>query len=260
LAVARHDGVRVIAVLANGWGTCEAPDATDTNGVGYRDITWYQTRYRHSTDEGGIVSYRSWVAQVVARYKDDPSVFAWQLVNEGNGGTNVRGTAPNFPCPSPSAANHVLTAWAGDVSTLVKSIDRNHLVSIGMLNNSCGTWQSDNTKISAVPNNDLCDYHDYGSVHSSVPSSLNYMVDQCRVIKRPVLITEEGISFGEAGGSVNSRGTLFLEKIAAQLKMPGVSGVMPWVWNGSKSSLDNQYEIKPGDPELKVEGALGTKF
>ena len=24
--------------------------------------------------------------------------------------------------------------------------------------------------------------------------------------------------------------------------------------------LDNQYEIKPGDPELKVEGALGTKF
>jgi hypothetical protein len=32
----------------------------------------------------------------------------------------------------------------------------------------------------------------------------------------------------------------------------GVVSIVPWVWNGGTQSLDNLYDIKPGDPTLSV--------
>ena len=74
LAVAAARGIKVIATLANQWPDCEPAS-------GYKDEAWYTTGYTQP-DPSGTVSYRSWVAEVAARYKNNPSILAWQLINE----------------------------------------------------------------------------------------------------------------------------------------------------------------------------------
>jgi mannan endo-1,4-beta-mannosidase len=66
--------------------------------------------------------YKDWIRHVLERvnpltkiaYKDDPTIFAWELMNE-----------PNI---EPAA---LYISWVSEMSAYVKSIDRNHLVSSG---------------------------------------------------------------------------------------------------------------------------------
>ena len=266
LAVAQSHGFRVIAVLANGWGMCEAQGATGRNGLGYRDISFYQDGYKQGPDvghigglsEGGITSYRQWVQDVVSRYADNPTIFAWQLMNEGNAGTYQSNGTPHFTCPSESAANQALLSWATDVTQLVKSIDDNHLVNVGTLDNSCGTRASDNIAISAVAGNDLCDYHDYSSSSTIMPSALSYMITQCKLIGRPIIVDEMGINQTDPAinGDLTTRAAEFAVKMAEDFQA-GVDGIMPWVWDGSGQHVDRLFEIKPGDPVLAELGQFG---
>src|SRR5258708_32926682 len=73
-AIARAHGFQVIPVLANQWGSCEA-------STGYKTEQWYQSGYQQA-DPSGIVSYRLWVQEVVARYRSDPTIAMWMLMNE----------------------------------------------------------------------------------------------------------------------------------------------------------------------------------
>jgi hypothetical protein len=260
LAVAKAAHVKVMAVLANGWGTCEAPTATDTNGVGYRDITWYQHRYWDSVDEGGTVSYRDWVAQVVARYQNDPTILAWQLINEGNAGTYVANANGKFPCPDTAAAHEALLGWADDMSSLVKGIDGHHLVSVGTLNNSCGTWHGANISIAAVAGNDLCDYHDYSAPSTTMPTALSNMITACARIGRPTIVSEVGISASSVGYDLALRAARFGVKAHAAFGRGAIAGYVPWVWNGSSQSLDSRFELKPSDPALPAVGQYGVRL
>ena len=53
------------------------------------------------------------------QYKDEPAVFAWELANEPRCSTD------------PQAQNDVLYNWAKEMSEYVKSIDPDHMVSVG---------------------------------------------------------------------------------------------------------------------------------
>ena len=108
LSVAAANGVKVIATLGNQWEDCEP-------AAGYKDETWYQTGYTQP-DPGGTVSYRDWVGEVVDRYKDDPTIMAWQLMNEAEVKPTIGGGC------STNAAD-ILSDFATDVSGLV-AIDR----------------------------------------------------------------------------------------------------------------------------------------
>ena len=59
------------------------------------------------------------------RYRDDPAIFSWQLANE--------------PRDYPSN-------WVGDSAQYIKSLDPNHMVSVG----SEGTWASNTTGTAAA--------------------------------------------------------------------------------------------------------------
>ncbi len=108
LSVARAHGVKVIATLTNQWGDCEAG--------GYKADSWYTNGYKQ-LDPGGVTSYRKWVAQVVSRYRNNPTILAWQLINEAEvkPSRDVSGCSPN-----PAAT---LKSFATDVSGL-DQVDR----------------------------------------------------------------------------------------------------------------------------------------
>ena len=101
LSIFRAHGERVIMVLTDQWkGQPCADSATD------RTLAWYQIGYRTTIE--GATTYRDWVSQVVGRYRDDPTIAFWQLVNEGEA-RNLDGTC------SESIAREALRAFADDI-------------------------------------------------------------------------------------------------------------------------------------------------
>jgi mannan endo-1,4-beta-mannosidase len=242
LAVARRHGYKVIVTLANQWGDCEP-------GSGYRDELWYRAGYK-LPDPSGIVSYRDWVQEVVARYRFSPTVLAWQLMNEAE----VKASRDAPVCPVDAA--QVLKDWAADVSALIKSIDRAHLVSLGTMGGGqCGASWHEYKDVHSVATIDLCEYHDY-SPTSPMPgdewNGLAFRIQQCNELGKPLFVGETGIKPSEVGGTLRARAAAFHAKFRAQFGA-GVVGELAWAWSALGSTLDN-YDIGPRDPTLYVLG------
>jgi mannan endo-1,4-beta-mannosidase len=60
--------------------------------------------------------YRAYIKAVVSRYTDSPAIFAWELANEAR-------------CKG--CSTDVIYNWASDVSKYIKSLDPNHMVTLG---------------------------------------------------------------------------------------------------------------------------------
>lgn len=240
LAVAAAHGVRVIATLTDQWGECGASTGETSY---YKTASWYTAGYTQ-VDAGMLASYRDWVAEVVARYKDDPTVMAWQLINEAEVKTVVG------PACAPSA-HEILKSWATDVSGLVKSIDANHLVSLGTIGSGqCGASGSDYKTLHDVPSIDLCEYHDYNSPTVPMPgdiyNGLQLRIDQCNALNKPIFVGEMGIIPAAVGGTLQGRANAFQAKLDAQFAAD-VRGILAWAWVSTDA-----YVIGPGDPVLDV--------
>ena len=241
LAVARSRGVKVIATLTNQWGDCEAG--------GYKGGRWYVNGYKQP-DPGGIMSYRKWVTQVVSRYRNNPAILAWQLVNEAE-------VKPRRDSPSCTVnAATILKSFATDVSGLVKSIDPNHLVSLGTIGGGqCGTQTTQYRDVHSVSTIDLCEYHDY-QPHDPIPgdewNGLQVRIDQCRALNKPLIVGETGIIPNDVGGTLQSRADAMDAKLSAQFSA-GIDGNLEWAWSALGSTLGD-YDVGPQDPVLNVLG------
>lgn len=125
LAQANEHGIRLIMVLTNNW--------PDFGGMD-QYVTWHGGQYHDEfyTDPEIRQDYRDWVATVVNRvnsitgvpYRDDPAIFSWELANEPR---CINASLPT----SGSCTQQTLLDWAGEMSTYVKSLDPNHMVSVG---------------------------------------------------------------------------------------------------------------------------------
>lgn len=239
LAVARAHHVKVIATLTNQWGDCE-------DGA-YKAGHWYTRGYKHR-DPVGTVPYRAWVRNVVTRYRNDPTILAWQLVNEAE----VK-PSRDAPACSPNAAA-TLKSFATDVSGLIKSIDPNHLVSLGTMGGGqCGAQSTEYRDVHAIPTIDLCEYHDY-QPNDPMPgdqwNGLQVRIDQCKALRKPLFVGETGIKPTEVGGTLRARAEALRTKLDTQFSA-GIVGDLEWAWGASGSTLDN-YDVGPGDPVLRV--------
>jgi mannan endo-1,4-beta-mannosidase len=238
LAAARAHGYKVVATLIDQWGNC---GATNGQGYGYKEASWYQGGY-DQPDPSATVSYRDWVAEVVSRYKDDPTILAWQLVNEPEVG--------HCSDPDESEAVNILSSFASDVSGLIKSIDASHLVSLGTIGSGqCGASGPDYQTVMSIPTLDLCEYHDY-TPSQLVPgdqyNGLPLRIQQCNALDKPLLVGELGVKPSDVGGTLTGRANLVDSKLCAQLTA-GVAGVMLWAWD-----QPDPYDIVAGDPVLDV--------
>lgn len=77
-------------------------------------------------------TYKAYVKNLMNRknkftgiaYKDDPTIFSWQLTNEAR----CKGTSMQA---SPECNPRVITNWASEMCQFIKSVDKNHMVSLG---------------------------------------------------------------------------------------------------------------------------------
>ena len=210
LQVAAAHGVKVIPVLTNHWGDCEGPRKTDD---------WYRTGYK--------ASWRQYVAEVVTRYRNDPTILMWQLVNEAEA------------CDPPA-----LRAFAADMAGVVKAIDTNHLLSLGTIGSGqCGASGDDYRLLHAVNGIDICEYHDYqpGAMPGDQWNGLQVRLNQCGELNKPLFVGEAGI--------VNTdpdRVTKFDAKHQAQFAA-GVDGILIWEWRNAGQSGGDQFTVTPPD-------------
>lgn len=240
LAVARSHGVKVIVTLGNQWGDCETG--------GYRNDQWYAGAFLTRRDPGMALSYAAWVAQVVARYRNEPAILDWQLMNEAE----VKPARDSAAC-SVNAAR-TLKNFAGVMSLVVKAIDRNHLVSIGTMGGGqCGAQGAEYQSLYSLPTLDLCEYHDY-QADAAMPgdqfNGLQVRLNQCRALNKPLMVDEVGIRPSDVGGTYDARAAMFAAKFSAQFAA-GVVGELAWAWN-KDFSTPADYDIGPGDPALAV--------
>jgi len=112
-------GIRVVLTLVNNWDDFGGMNRYTLWRFGYTD----HDRFYSDTsikdwfkDLVQLLVYR--VNTVNGRmYRDDPAIFSWQLTNEAR---------------SDSAAADDLDAWMGEMSSFIKGLDSNHMVSTGI--------------------------------------------------------------------------------------------------------------------------------
>lgn len=125
--------------------------------------------------------YRTWVRHVVQRvnlltglaYRDDPTIMAWELTNEGNA--------------RPEALR---LAWTAEMSAYVKSLDSNHLVSSGHAN------VSEKLSDLTIPTLDFGTWHGYPLYYNLTVQQFDDQITEfCQLAARankPVLLEEFG--------------------------------------------------------------------
>ncbi|GAA0143148.1 hypothetical protein LIER_03901 [Lithospermum erythrorhizon] len=213
IAEARQHGVRLLLTLVNnlqayGGKTQYVKWAWD-EGVGLsssNDSFFYDPSIRHY--------FKSYVKTVLTRkntitgieYRDDPTIFGWELINE--------------PRCITDASGDTLQDWIVEMSTFVKSIDSRHLITVGLegfygpkspkrLTVNPQFWASDlgadfirNSKISTVDFASVHIYPDHWFRHQDFEDKLKYVAkwmlshieDGDRELQKPIMFTEFGLS------------------------------------------------------------------
>lgn len=137
LARAAALGLRLVLTFTNNW--------SDFGGIGsylaWRNRTtspppppqlYHDDFYTDPVIKGW---YKAWIKALVTRtnaitgipYSQDPTIFAWQLANE------PRCNAPDQPASRAcvNGSTTLLTPWVAEMSAYVKSLDPQHMVSVG---------------------------------------------------------------------------------------------------------------------------------
>lgn len=263
VAEAKRYGIKLILSLANNY---------ESFGGKKQYVNWARSRGQYLTSDDDFFTnsmvkgfYKNHIRTVLNRYntitgvayKNDATIMAWELMNEPR-------------CTSdPSGRN--IQAWVLEMASYLKSIDRNHLLEVG-LEGFYGHSSSYRTNLNPgfnigtdfVANNmvfgiDFATVHSYPDQWLSSSSDENqlsflsnwldaHIEDAQYVLKKPLLLTEFGKSYKDSGFSTYERDALFntvYNKIYASARRGG--GAMGGLfWQLLVRGMDNfrdGYEI-----------------
>jgi mannan endo-1,4-beta-mannosidase len=147
---------------------------------------WYGSPDKNTfffTDPRTKRDYRNWVSDVVHRvnpktglhYRDDPTIMAWELMNEGNA--------------EPAQLRH---AWVAEMSAYIKAQDPKHLISSGNANIRTSDLSSDLMQ----PTIDFGTWHGYPRYFKLSVAEFDKLIPQycdvAEVYRKPVLLEEFG--------------------------------------------------------------------
>ena len=123
---AGQEGLKLVIPFVNNWREFGGMD---------QYVRWRGGEYHDDFYSDPVIRdwYKRWIAQLLNRtntltgvkYRDDPTIMTWELANE------PRCVGSGIYPRSENCTAQTLVDWARDVSSFVKSIDRNHLVSVG---------------------------------------------------------------------------------------------------------------------------------
>jgi mannan endo-1,4-beta-mannosidase len=208
VAKAGELGIKLTLVMVNNWRAFGGMD---------QYLMWYGREAHHEfyTDPAIKQAYKNWVEHVVLRrntvnglvYRDDPAIFSWGLANEprckGDGAAGTGWTT------------NTITTWADEMSAFIKSLDSNHMVSVGdegFLNGGGAHWTYqandgvDNEALTALAGIDYNTFHMYIDQWGVTPAwGEQWIVDHVAMARRlgkPSVLEEFGLKVQRDGGNV----------------------------------------------------------
>lgn len=246
--------IKVIPVLENEWQDCSK------GGKKYDD--WYQSGYLHPYG-GYTMSYQDYLNLIVSRYKGNPHILMWQLMNE----------AEDKNADESCASGDSLYRFASSMSDYIKSIDHNHMVSLGTIGTGqCGTAGIDNfRKLHSIPTIDVIEAHDYGKESQGLPGELRDSGHSSTIasdvlvahsLNKPLFIGEAGIKSGCAQPDcydARLRAKYFDAKINALFATGGV-GYLIWSYRDNAPASVDYYGFGSSDPLYGIVKELGQKY
>ncbi|HVY29460.1 MAG TPA: cellulase family glycosylhydrolase [Polyangiaceae bacterium] len=244
-SAARHD-VRLIVVLTNNWRPFGGMD---------QYLLWYGRHRHHEFYETSEIkqAYRAWLEHVITRknglngriYRDDPTIFGWELANEPRCNDGSAFDTPDGCGPA------TLTGWAREMSDYVKSLDGNHLVSVGdegFLNQQGEHFAYraeggvDSAALTALPSVDFGTFHlypeDWGTPAGFAERWIKDHAALARRLGKPTLLEEYGVKVQRAPDNRGEVSAGFAERRDAYRRysnwalQSGVGAALPWMLAG----------------------------
>lgn len=195
------------------------------------------------------------------KYTDDPAIFSWQIGNEPRAFSNEN--------------KLLFAAWLKDISAYIKSLDKNHLLTIG----SEGSWGCENDldlfeQIHADKNIDYLTMHIWpknwgwldvknmqGTLQNSMDKTAEYMqqhIDVARRLKKPVVVEEFGFPRDHHqynatdGTSLRDQYyvSVFAKVLESSAKGDVLAGCNCWAWGGQARPNGKHVFWQKGDEYL----------
>lgn len=260
IRLAKKDGFKLLLVLEDGPGFCTFPVPQGFSKWKYNSDTWYSDGYKQIMGSY-VMTYPEYVRTIVTRYKDEPAILGWMMMNEADTSLRVAGEP-------------VLVNFAKDIGGIIKGIDKNHLVTVGTQSNGAsGGSGKDFPAIYGLPVVDFGEIHDYaywggdavplpgspdGATLPSVTdtkcqpsyiSPLACSIAYSLAMNKPIIIGESGIlaknpaSRAVRAGQIDKKMNSFFN----------VGGVGYLIWQMNKV-IDQGYDVQDttNDPLLPV--------
>ena len=235
LKAARDKGIKLVIPLTNNWSAFGGMDQY----VRWRGGTHHDQFYTDPVIRGW---YKDWISHVLNRtnsltgvkYKDDPTVMAWELANEPRcGGSGV------YP-RSATCTDTTITDWAADISRHVDSIDGKHLISAGDEGFLCTDRSSsdftlncadgvNSVALASLPAVDLMSFHLYPD-HWTKDAAwgtawIKTHVQLAKRIRKPVMLGEFGLQ------DKATRNVVYKQWTDAAVSA-GIDGFLYWILSG----------------------------
>jgi len=224
ISEARRYGIRLILSLVNNY---------ENFGGKKQYVQWARNHGQYLTSDddffrNSVVKgyYKNHIRTVLTRvnsitgvaYKDDPTIFSWELMNEARCTSDLSGKT--------------IQAWISEMAAYVKSIDRNHLLEAGLegfYGESSPQKKQSNPGFQVGTDfisNNLISGIDFATVHSYPDQWLSNANDQAQlsfvnnwlnthiqdaqyILKKPLLLAEFGKSWKNTGFNSYQRDALF---------------------------------------------------
>ncbi|XP_058218687.1 mannan endo-1,4-beta-mannosidase 2-like [Rhododendron vialii] len=269
IAEARKHGIRLLLSLVNNLlpygGKTQYVKWAWEEGVGLsssNDSFFYDPSIRNyfKNHVKALLTRRNTITGI--QYRDDPTIFAWELINEPR-------------CISDPSGN-TLQDWIEEMSVFVKSIDKKHLLTIGLegfygpkspkrLTVNPGEWAANlgsdfirNSKISTIDFATVHIYPDQWFPEQELDEKLKYVSkwmvshieDGDKELRKPIMFTEFGLSNLSKGFQPSQRERFY--KIAYDVIYESAqkndSGAGSFVWQflvGGMEEYNDDYGIVP---------------
>lgn len=202
------------------------------------------------------------------KYVDDPAIMSWQIGNEPR--AFAKEALPDFE------------KWLASASTLIRQLDKNHLISIG----SEGSWGCENDygcyeRICADPNIDYCNVHlwpynwswaradhlieDLGVACKNTKEYIDNHLAICEKLGKPLVMEEfgyprDGFSFSPQA-TTQGRDAYYeyvFSLVADNAETGGLfAGCNFWGWGGFGKPAHDQWQVGDdytGDPAQEAQG------
>jgi mannan endo-1,4-beta-mannosidase len=151
------------------------------------------------------------------RYRDDPTILAWELQNEMNG--------------TPEAAP-ARERWVQEMARAIRAIDPNHLIVPGLIGYNMRLERSHWIRMCKLPEVAFCDQHIYPEEHLRSQGRANlrrYIDDRVQlahhVVGKPIVFGEFGFDHGKPAARARAH-RLFLERVFED----GGNGALVWIY------------------------------